>query len=128
MATASAAWIARSDQGAPKARGRRVRARPMSPSVMSASRIAPFIGPHSSDKQIADDPRPDPFRRKVNQHDDDQNKDGDRAHLLVDVEADHPFEFLADPAGADKADDRRGPHVYLEAQQSVAEETGQHLR
>ena len=62
------------------------------------------------------------------QHDDDQDQDGNRADLLVDVEADHPFEFLADAAGADKADDRRGANIDLEPQQRVAEESRQHLR
>ena len=55
-------------------------------------------------------------------------QDADRADLLIDVEADHAFQFLADAAGADEADDGGGADVDLEPQQRVAEEAGQDLR
>ena len=121
-ATASAARMRAPARWA-NARGKRLDRRPMSAAVMRSRRIAPLIVPaapmnrcriRSEARSIAT------TISRIRMH--------DRADLLIDVEADHALQFLADAAGTDKADDRRGPHVDLEPQQRVAEEARQHLR
>ena len=76
----------------------------------------------------ADEAVADLFRKQIDGDDDQQDQDADRADFLIDVEADHPLQFLADAAGADEADDGRGADIDLKPQQCVAEEAGQHLR
>jgi hypothetical protein len=75
-----------------------------------------------------DDPPSDPARREVDEDDRADDDDQQHAGLVPVLEGDGVDQRLADPAGADYAEDGRRPHVDLETVNPEGDDLGQHLR